>query len=122
MSDSDISLDELEDTINFKVNYKRLPFRTANRSCATVELAPGVCTTVNINSVLAGGRTTAVVPPAVQPSFELGIPVEEGTSSEFRDFLTDLKGLVERHLASKKSDAPADEGTRFRKKPARVRR
>lgn len=102
MPNADISLDELSATMNARVDYKRLPFRTAQRAFAMVELMPGVGSAISFAGV--GRSNRAIVEPTVprQQSLDLPKPTDRG-SSEFHAFLVELKGLVDRHLVQPSS-------------------
>jgi hypothetical protein len=106
MPNADVSLDELSATMNPKVGYKRLPFRTAQRNFALIELIPGVCSAVSLSGVTRSGRTPSDPEGSPrQASLHLPKPVETRSGTDFHSFLIELKGLVERHLAQPSSDS-----------------
>jgi hypothetical protein len=97
MPNADISLDELSATMNAKVDYRRLPFRTTQRTFAMVELIPGVSSAISFAGIGRSTRPVNEPTPALQQSLDLP-KVMDRAGSDFQKFLVELRSVIDRHL------------------------
>lgn len=92
MPSVDISLDELRATMNPKVDYKRLPFRTAQKGIAAIEIVPGVVHTIGLHR----SPPTEITPSHRETQSRLDFERNQYVSRfEFQSLISDLLAALE---------------------------
>jgi hypothetical protein len=98
MPSADISLDELRATMNPSVEYKRLPFRTAQRTSASVEIAPGVVHSIGLQRTSGSSVNPTYSAKATQAQLDFDRSEARGRS-ELQSFIRDLVMFLQTQLA-----------------------